>query len=66
MDLGVFIIHEYFLPTIKLKCPLTLLQLQGETEVLEKYCSPEIVERCKAERRVCEMQGTFYDNKVRK
>lgn len=40
--------------------------LQGETEVLEKYCSPEIIERCKAEQRICESQGTFYDNKVRK
>ncbi|KAJ9561388.1 hypothetical protein OSB04_006548 [Centaurea solstitialis] len=38
--------------------------IKGETEVLEKYCSPEIIERCKAEHRVCEMQGTFYDNKI--
>ncbi|KAJ0527697.1 putative Tim44-like domain, NTF2-like domain superfamily protein [Helianthus annuus] len=38
--------------------------IRGETKVLEKYCSPEIIERCKAEYQVCEMQGTFYDNKI--
>ncbi|GKA98488.1 mitochondrial import inner membrane translocase subunit TIM44-2 [Tanacetum coccineum] len=37
---------------------------QGETEELEKYCSPEIVERCKAQHKICDMQGTFYDNKI--
>ncbi|KAK9069604.1 hypothetical protein SSX86_011508 [Deinandra increscens subsp. villosa] len=37
---------------------------KGETEALEKYCSPEIVERCKAVHRVCETQGTFYDDKI--
>lgn len=44
--------------------PVLKAYIKGETEVLEKYCSPEIVERCKAEHRVCEMQGTFYDNKI--
>ncbi|KAL8205838.1 hypothetical protein R6Q57_009389 [Mikania cordata] len=44
--------------------PVLKAYIKGETEALEKYCSPEIVERCKAEHRVCEMQGTFYDNKI--
>lgn len=44
--------------------PVLKAYTKGETEVLEKYCSPEIIERCKAEHRVCEMQGTFYDNKI--
>ncbi|KAL8208924.1 hypothetical protein R6Q57_008336 [Mikania cordata] len=37
--------------------------IKGEFKVLEKYCSHE-VEQCKAEHKVCEMQGTFYDNKI--
>ncbi|KAK9070666.1 hypothetical protein SSX86_011068 [Deinandra increscens subsp. villosa] len=44
--------------------PVLKAYIKGDTEVLEKYCSPEIVERCKAEHRVSEMQGTFYDNKI--
>ncbi|XP_071726762.1 mitochondrial import inner membrane translocase subunit TIM44-2-like [Rutidosis leptorrhynchoides] len=44
--------------------PVLKAYIKGESEVLEKYCSPEIVERCKAEHRVCEQQGTFYDNKI--
>ncbi|MFS7985962.1 putative Tim44-like domain, NTF2-like domain superfamily protein [Helianthus anomalus] len=44
--------------------PVLKAYIKGETEVLEKYCSPEIIERCKAEHQVCEMQGTFYDNKI--
>ncbi|KAK1440354.1 hypothetical protein QVD17_06179 [Tagetes erecta] len=44
--------------------PVLKAYIKGETEVLEQYCSPEIIERCKAEHRVCEQQGTFYDNKI--
>ncbi|XP_023765148.1 mitochondrial import inner membrane translocase subunit TIM44-2 [Lactuca sativa] len=44
--------------------PVLKSYIKGETEVLEKYCSPEIIERCKAEQRICESQGTFYDNKI--
>ncbi|CAH1450640.1 unnamed protein product [Lactuca virosa] len=44
--------------------PVLKSYIKGETEVLEKYCSPEIIERCKAEHRACETQGTFYDNKI--
>lgn len=39
---------------------------EGETEALEKCCSPEIVELCKPITGVGEVQGTFYDNKLRK
>ncbi|KAL4556112.1 hypothetical protein LXL04_038753 [Taraxacum kok-saghyz] len=44
--------------------PVLKAYIKGEAEVLDKYCSPEIVERCKAEHRVCKEQGTFYDNKI--
>ncbi|XP_076899534.1 mitochondrial import inner membrane translocase subunit TIM44-2-like [Bidens hawaiensis] len=44
--------------------PVLKAYIKGETEVLEKYCAPEIIERCKAEHNVCEMRGTFYDNKI--
>ncbi|KAI3786692.1 hypothetical protein L1987_40580 [Smallanthus sonchifolius] len=39
--------------------PVLKAYIKGETKVLEKYCSPEIVERCKAEHRVCEIRALF-------
>lgn len=39
--------------------------LQGDSETLKKYCSAEVIERCKAEHRAYESQGIFFDNKVR-
>lgn len=38
--------------------------LQGDTEVLQKYCTSHVVERCKAEHKAFESQGVFFDNKV--
>lgn len=39
--------------------------VQGDHEVLSEHCSPEMIERCKAERTVLGSQGIFFDNKVR-
>nr|XP_043620696.1 mitochondrial import inner membrane translocase subunit TIM44-2-like [Erigeron canadensis] len=44
--------------------PVLVAYIKGEIEVLEKYCTNEIVERCKAEHKHCEAAGTFYDNKI--
>lgn len=38
---------------------------QGDSETLKKYCSSEVIERCKAEHRAYQSQGIFFDNKVR-
>lgn len=39
--------------------------LQGDAEILKKYCSGEVIERCKAEHQAYQSQGIFFDNKVR-
>lgn len=33
-------------------------------EVLKKYCTTEVIERCKAEKKAFETQGVFFDNKI--
>ncbi|RRT79531.1 hypothetical protein BHE74_00033361 [Ensete ventricosum] len=35
-----------------------------DVETLKKYCSPEVIERCKGERMAYESQAMFFDNKV--
>ncbi|KAL5975531.1 hypothetical protein ACLOJK_019855 [Asimina triloba] len=37
--------------------------LKGNVEALKKNCSPEVIERCRAEHRAYESQGIFFDNK---
>ncbi|GAB4830525.1 hypothetical protein Ancab_020236 [Ancistrocladus abbreviatus] len=44
--------------------PILNAYIKGDVEVLKKYCSPEVVERCKAEHRAYESQGVFFDNKI--
>lgn len=44
--------------------PVLNAYLKGDYKVLEKYCSNEIVERCKAEHKVFESQDIFFDNKI--
>eukprot|EP00250_Pteridium_aquilinum_P014724 c22158_g1_i2 orf=737-1726(+) len=38
--------------------------LKGDIEELQKRCSREVVDRCRAERRAYESQGIFFDNKI--
>ncbi|GKA49620.1 protease 2-like protein isoform X1, partial [Tanacetum coccineum] len=54
----------YFLKYLITNNIFLICIFKGETEELEKYCSLEIVERCKAQHKICDMQGTFYDNKI--
>ncbi|EPS66324.1 hypothetical protein M569_08451, partial [Genlisea aurea] len=37
---------------------------EGDAEVLKKYCTSHVVERCLAERRAYESQGMFFENKI--
>lgn len=41
------------------------LCLQADVETLQKYCGPEVIERCKAEHKAYQSNGIFFDNKVR-
>ncbi|KAL2930680.1 Mitochondrial import inner membrane translocase subunit TIM44-2 [Bienertia sinuspersici] len=43
--------------------PVLNAYLKGDIKVLAKYCSSEIVERCKAEHKAFESQNIFFDNK---
>ncbi|XP_057544350.1 mitochondrial import inner membrane translocase subunit TIM44-2-like isoform X1 [Amaranthus tricolor] len=44
--------------------PVLTAYLKGDFKVLEKYCSPEVVERCKALHKASESQDIFFDNKI--
>lgn len=44
--------------------PVLNAYIKGDVELLEKYCSAEVIERCKAEHKVYEAQGIFFDNKI--
>ncbi|XP_026418407.1 mitochondrial import inner membrane translocase subunit TIM44-2-like [Papaver somniferum] len=37
---------------------------KGDVETLKKNCSPEVIERCKAEKQAYESQGMFFSNKI--
>lgn len=37
---------------------------QGDVETLKKYCTKEVIERCKGERQAYASQGIFFDHKV--
>jgi len=44
---------------------LLLINIQGDVETLKKDCSPQLIERCKAEHSGYKNHGIFVDNKVR-
>ncbi|KAJ0989814.1 hypothetical protein J5N97_008170 [Dioscorea zingiberensis] len=44
--------------------PVLTAYLKADVEVLKKYCSNEVIERCKAERTAYQSQGMFIDNKI--
>ncbi|KAK9288934.1 hypothetical protein L1049_017405 [Liquidambar formosana] len=44
--------------------PVLNAYIKGDIENLKKYCSPEVIERCKAEHRAYQSQGIFFDNKI--
>ncbi|MCL7033751.1 hypothetical protein MKW94_000740 [Papaver nudicaule] len=37
---------------------------KGDVETLKKCCSPEVIERCKAEKQAYESQGMYFSNKI--
>ncbi|KAK9125418.1 hypothetical protein Scep_014264 [Stephania cephalantha] len=38
--------------------------IKGDIKALKKTCSPEVIERCKAQHRMYESQGSFLDDKI--
>ncbi|KAK4281289.1 hypothetical protein QN277_012805 [Acacia crassicarpa] len=44
--------------------PVLNAYIKGDVETLKKYCSPELIERCKAEHQAYRSHGIFFDNKI--
>ncbi|ONK71371.1 uncharacterized protein A4U43_C04F7860 [Asparagus officinalis] len=44
--------------------PVLAAYVKGDLETLKKYCSSEVIERCKGERQAYASQGIFFDNKI--
>ncbi|GMI85746.1 translocase inner membrane subunit 44-2 [Hibiscus trionum] len=44
--------------------PVLDAYIKGDVETLKKYCSPEVIDRCKAEHTAYQSHGTFFDNKI--
>lgn len=42
-----------------------ILYGQADVDTLKKYCSPEVIERCKAEHTAYQSHGIFFDNRVK-
>ncbi|KAH9729383.1 mitochondrial import inner membrane translocase subunit TIM44-2 [Citrus sinensis] len=48
-----------------MKASLSFFEIDeiGDVETLKKYCSPEVIERCKAEHTAYQSHGIFFDNR---
>ncbi|KAF3670131.1 Mitochondrial import inner membrane translocase subunit TIM44-2 [Capsicum annuum] len=44
--------------------PILVAFFKADTEVLKKYCSKEVIERCKAEHQAFDSQDIIFDNKA--
>lgn len=44
--------------------PVLSAYMKGDVETLKKYCSPEVIERCKAEHTAYQSHGIFFDNRI--
>ncbi|KAJ7972650.1 mitochondrial import inner membrane translocase subunit TIM44-2-like [Quillaja saponaria] len=44
--------------------PVLNAYVKGDVVTLKKYCSPELIERCKAEHTAYQSHGIFFDNKI--
>ncbi|KAL0348542.1 UNVERIFIED_CONTAM: Mitochondrial import inner membrane translocase subunit TIM44-2 [Sesamum angustifolium] len=58
-----FSLPEFVAEVQEVVKPVLNAYFKGDTEVLEKYCSSHVIERCKAEHKAFESQGIFFDNK---
>ncbi|KAL5561892.1 hypothetical protein UlMin_031639 [Ulmus minor] len=44
--------------------PVLNAYIKGEAETLKKFCTNEVIERCKAEHSAYQSHGIFFDNKI--
>ncbi|XP_011088686.1 mitochondrial import inner membrane translocase subunit TIM44-2 isoform X2 [Sesamum indicum] len=58
-----FSLPEFVAEVQEVVKPVLNAYFKGDIEVLKKYCSSHVMERCKAEHKAFESQGIFFDNK---
>ncbi|THG02556.1 hypothetical protein TEA_003111 [Camellia sinensis var. sinensis] len=58
-----FSLPEFVTEVQEVVKPVLNAYFKGDVEVLKKYCSTEVIERCKAEHKAYESQGIFFDNR---
>ncbi|KAK4477265.1 hypothetical protein RD792_016479 [Penstemon davidsonii] len=58
-----FSLPEFVAEVQEVVKPVLNAYFKGNSEVLERYCSSHVIERCKAEHKAYESQGIFFDNK---
>ncbi|KAL3813971.1 hypothetical protein ACJIZ3_015239 [Penstemon smallii] len=59
-----FSLPEFVAEVQEVVKPVLNAYFKGNSDVLEKYCSSHVIERCKAEHTAYESQGIFFDNKI--
>uniref|UniRef100_A0A5B7AF01 Tim44-like domain-containing protein n=1 Tax=Davidia involucrata TaxID=16924 RepID=A0A5B7AF01_DAVIN len=59
-----FSLPEFVAEVQEVVKPVLNAYFKGDIEVLKKYCSNEVIERCKAEHKAYKSQGIFFDNKI--
>ncbi|KAJ4958705.1 hypothetical protein NE237_025816 [Protea cynaroides] len=59
-----FSLPEFVAEVQEMIKPTLNAYLKCDVETLKKNCSPEVIERCKAEHRAYESQDIFFDNKI--
>ncbi|KAK9282158.1 hypothetical protein L1049_005070 [Liquidambar formosana] len=59
-----FSLPEFVAEVQEMVKPVLTAYIKGDNETLKKYCSPEVIERCKLEHGAYQSQGIFFDNKI--
>ncbi|KAL3731091.1 hypothetical protein ACJRO7_028028 [Eucalyptus globulus] len=59
-----FSLPEFVAEVQEVVKPVLNAYIKGDVETLKKYCSSEIIERCKAEHGAYQSHGIFFDNRI--
>ncbi|XP_073034070.1 mitochondrial import inner membrane translocase subunit TIM44-2-like isoform X1 [Primulina eburnea] len=59
-----FSLPEFVAEVQEVVKPVLNAYFKGDADVLKKYCTSHVIERCVAERKAFESQGIFFDNKI--
>ncbi|KAH7517378.1 hypothetical protein FEM48_Zijuj09G0057200 [Ziziphus jujuba var. spinosa] len=59
-----FSLQEFVVEVQEAVKPVLNAYMKGDVETLKKYCTAEVIERCKAEHNAYQSHGIFFDNKI--